>query len=168
MRISPNPFMKSLLCTETIPMCDTCEHEYTVNTNMTLTTTLKNGYAAVSYLRYPTDDEGYLMIPDNESLKLSIFYFVLYMYHIKQDLRGDDKAAKKMMMYLDLYAVQKAKAAAELAEPDIAMLENIKDRMLRLVPKANEFNRFFQGLNNKTTEDTGFNSSPRFNTNGIR
>ena len=80
MKASTNVFLTALTCTPSLfPQLSNsinksidCVHEYTVNQDGIITTTLDNGILAVSYLRFPVEEDSTLLIPDNETLKEAI------------------------------------------------------------------------------------------------
>ena len=117
--------------------------------NNTITTDLKEGVIGLIYLKYPEDCEGDLLIPDNETLKEAIRTYCLYMYFSKKSIIGETNAYEKAMQYKIMFGHMAAKASAELNQPDIGQLENIKNMTQRLMPISNHFDSFFSNLNKK-------------------
>ena len=58
-----------------------CNKEYTyVVQNCVLITSVKEGYIEISYHAIATDDKGFPLIPDNESYKMGLEYYILDRY----------------------------------------------------------------------------------------
>jgi hypothetical protein len=159
MKLSSNSFLSTIVCDpsvlppmptslETYPYNTQCDYEYTVSPTNILTSDLDNALLAISYLRFPKEENGDTLIPDNETLKEALMNYCLWMYFMKRDIIGEVNADKKAMQYKQMFGLMAAKAAAELNEPDIAQLENLKNMTQRLVPRANQFNNMFSKLNN--------------------
>lgn len=149
MRLTSNPYHASICLDKSIMHCTDCQHEFSVNSELVLTTTLKSGVIMVSYLGYPTDDEGYLVIPDNEELKEAILHYVLYRYWLSKYTMMEEGAEGRMKHHLTLWNTLSKKAAGNLNLPDINELENIKNQFNRLVPRENRFQQLFLTLGNR-------------------
>lgn len=156
LRLSSNVFSKSIHCNPTMFLnlktdlnCSTCSHEYSVDIDMTITTSLKDGMLMVSYLRFPVDEEGDTLIPDNEELKDAIMHYCLWRYWMKKTLIGEAGAQQERDYHKTQFGLMKAKAQAILDSPDIAQLENIKANIDRLLPRDNQYSSFFSKLNNR-------------------
>jgi len=80
MRLTSNPYHQSICLNNGLMYCTDCDHEFSVSPSLVLTSTLLSGVLKVAYLAYPTDDEGYQLIPDDESLKEALLHYVLYRY----------------------------------------------------------------------------------------
>jgi len=87
------------------------------------------------------------MIPDHEDLKAALYHYVMYRYWQGQPLTNESKYF--LEFHLARYALLKQKARADINQPDIAGMENIKDMTSRLVPRSYRFDNFFQNLNNR-------------------
>ena len=129
--------------------CPGCSHEYTVNPDMSLTTTLKDGVLYVAYLRFPKNDSGDVLIPDNEELKEAIMHYCMWRYYIKKSLIGEDKSQQERDYHKQQFGLMKAKAQATLDSPDIAQMENLKAIRDRLNPRDNMYDNFFSKLNSR-------------------
>lgn len=156
MKASTNVFLTALTCTpslfphlaNSINRVADCEHEYTINADGIITTTLNNGIIAVSYLRLPVEDNDTTLVPDNETLKEAILNYCLSQYYLKRDILGETNADKKMMYHKQMFGHMAAKASAELNTPDIPQMENLKNMLQRLVPRSNQHRSMFSKLNN--------------------
>jgi len=126
--------------------CPGCEHEYYIDENGCITTTLKNGLLYVAYQSAVTDDGEYL-IPDDENLKDALFHFCLYRYYLMKPI--DNQVQYEREFHLSQYEVLKTKATADINQPDEAQMENIKNMLQRLIPRSNRRDQFFSKLHNK-------------------
>lgn len=79
MRLTSSPYHSSLCLDDSLLNCQVCSHEFSVSTDLILTTTLKQGKVMVSYIGIPMKD-GKLLIPDNEEVKEAIMAYILYRY----------------------------------------------------------------------------------------
>lgn len=127
--------------------CDHCTHEYSIDSNGCITTTLKNGFIYLAYKIYTKDANGNTLIPDNEDVKDALRHYVLYRYWSKKPLTNESKYEREFN--LAQFEVLKAKAAADLNHPDEDGMENLKNQLQRLVPRSNMRDSFFSKLSNK-------------------
>lgn len=148
MRLSTNPYHDSICLDETIASCRDCQHEFSVDPSLVLTSTLCNGIILVSYLAYPTDDEGYALIPDDEILKEAILHYVLYRYWMSKYQMKEDGADSRMQFHHAQWSIL-SKKALSLNNPDVNQMENLKNIRNRLVHRSNRFDQLFLSLSNR-------------------
>jgi len=149
MRLTSNPYHASICLDKTISFCTDCQHEFSVSHDLVLTTTLQTGVIMLSYLAWPTADDGYAMIPDNEYLKEAIFHYILYRYWLSKSMMMEEGSGQQMQFHLKMWNQLKAQAAGDLNKPDINELENIKSQMNHIVPRASRFQQMFLTLGNR-------------------
>ena len=149
MRLTSNPYHDSICLDTTISYCTDCVHDFSISPSLVLTTTLAEGTILVSYLGYATDEDGCVLIPDDENLKEALQYYALYMYWTEKDLMKEDGADRRMDKYLGLWQTASVKAKGNLNMPDINEIENIKNHWNRLVPRENKFQQGFLTLGNR-------------------
>jgi hypothetical protein len=125
--------------------CPTCNEEYSISSAGVVTTTFPAGTLALSYLRYPQDEEGYLLIPDNEDLIEAATHYVLYKYWLTKDLQKEEGADRRAKDHLAMWSTL-SKKCQSLNLPSISQLENLKSIRNRLVPRQNHFSSFFSNL----------------------
>ena len=154
MRLTANPYFGSICLDESIINCQSCAHEFSVDENLIITTTLLEGNVMVAYLAYPTNAEGDALMPDNEELKDAILHYVLHRYWLMKYQMKEDGARERMDFHLTMWSNLSAKAAGSLNMPDISTLENIKNFRSRLVPSENQFAGMF--LNLTSSENVNF------------
>lgn len=126
-----------------IPKCCT-QHEFYINNNY-LITDIKNPeeqYICIVYIGMMVDDDGYPMIPDDVYFQEACAKYVTYMLDYQDWRKGQlsDKVLQKSEQDW-LFYVNSARGAANM--PSLAQLENLKNIMVRLIPKQNEYNNFF-------------------------
>lgn len=132
-----------------------CEHEYSIDPTGIVTTSLKKGIVIISYKAYPTDMNNDVLIPDNESLKESIVHYLLYYYYmininkVSGGIEMQRLYVQERAFHLKQFELLKTKAAAELNEPSIDQMENIKRNRDRLVPRDNQWRSMFSHLSNR-------------------
>lgn len=85
--IKPNPDQYTGYHSFDPPPPQVRNHYYTVNMHV-LFTSFEKGPVEIHYHRFPIDDEGYPMMPDNDDLKEAILHYVM----AKLILRGDIEA----------------------------------------------------------------------------
>jgi len=156
MRGSNNSFLSAISCNPSMfPTLESnittadSNHEFIVDSNKILTSTLADGILAVSYLKYPTTESGEILIPDNENLKEALLYYCLSRFFLKKDIMGDKDAGLRYEKYKTLFGHHAAKAAAELVDPDITEMETLSANGQRLVPRSNQFDNFFSKLSGR-------------------
>ncbi len=117
---------------------------YTLNNNW-LTLSNKKGKVCMSYLAFPTDDEGYPLIPDDVTYKEYIKWYLTYKLDWIEFRKGSlsrevlDRSEQKYLWY-----VGAASNAAKM--PDMNKMENLKAQMLRILPKTDNYSGFFKAL----------------------
>jgi len=149
MRLSTNPYHEGVCDQYAVPDCKDCAETFSVSPNLVLTTTLCEGILIVSYLGYPTDEEGCALIPNDEELKEAILHYVLYRYWMTKYNMKEEGAESRMQHYLQMWNTASKKAAGNLNLPDVNQLENLKNQWNRLVPRTNRFQSLFLNLSNR-------------------
>ena len=147
MMASPNPYLDSICLDNKLIYLPNCNHEYGIDENGIITTTLKEGTILISYLAYPINSNGDSMIPDDEDLKEGILHYLLYRYWMSKFSMKEDGADSRMKFHLDMWDMYSRKIAGKLNMPDLGTLENIKSMRDRLVPRTNRYQQMFLTLN---------------------
>lgn len=110
-------------------------------------TSFKEACLHIKYVAYPSDEEGYPLVPDHQSFKEALFWFITYKYLYGKALRGEVDTG----FYTDAFAKWQYycnQAGAEAMMPDLATLEAIKRSYQRLKPDMFQFTSFYNNLNN--------------------
>lgn len=123
---------------------------YKINNNI-LYTDFADGYIAVSYKGYPLDDDGIIMIPDDEKLKAAIKYHLMYKIDFRRWRAYPEKPGLKALLNdseqrRDFYV---AAARIKAHVPTIDKMEAMKNRHLRSIPHINEHRNGFNSLNSQ-------------------
>lgn len=102
LRLTTNPYHNSICNTSSLFNCNQCANEFSISPSGVITTTGKEGSLLISYLGYPIDEDGFALIPDDETAKEAIFHYVLYRYWLQKDMMKEDGAQKRMMFHLQM------------------------------------------------------------------
>lgn len=164
-KLANHTFFNNLVCTvpEMEGLYQGCQDEYTIVGNSTLRFSFKEGFVAVAYTRQVTDPEtGYPMIPDDESAKAAITYYLAWKFkqreaynHREGAIQLSKDAEQQWLKYIKQF---KAKSKMPQSIDD---LESIKNESSYLLPRRRRFDNFFGNLG--TEERRDFNgTSGRF------
>jgi hypothetical protein len=113
-------------------------------------TALKTGYIMLSYQAVPVDNEGYPMIPDDESFEEAIYWYINMKLTYPEWKAGRVRDA----VYYDAkssWNYYRKQAYGNAMMPNVDQLEAIKNAWLRLVPEINEHGNAFTTLNQRQT-----------------
>lgn len=132
-----------------IPKCCT-QHTFYIENNYLITDIKSNESQKICivYLGMPVDDKGYPMIPDDVYFAEACASYVTYKMDYQDWRKGQlaDKVLQKSEQDW-LFYVNSARGAANM--PSLAQLENLKNVLVRLIPKQNEYNTFFTNNGNQ-------------------
>jgi len=148
MRQATNPFHNSICLDERLTHCADCKYEFSVSPSLVLTTNMRNGTIMVSYLRYPLDEEGNALMPDDETLKEAIFHYVLYRYWVSKYQMKEEGAESRVKFHLDMWSTL-SKKARNIDLPDTSTMENLMNIRNRLVHRSRRFDQAFTTLANQ-------------------
>jgi hypothetical protein len=110
-----------------------------------LKTNIETGFISITYQAIPTDNEGYPLIPDLDSFREALYWYINMKLLYPQWKTGQVRDA----IYLDArrswnyYCKQ---AYGEAMMPDRGQLESIKNSWLRLIPNISEVDTDFSHL----------------------
>jgi hypothetical protein len=128
---------------------DCCDHEYTVDPSKCLTTTLKDGFIWVSYLAYVKDENGSILIPDNEVLKSALEHYCIYRYWLARSLTSESASYRERDWNLNRYAFKAKRAAGQINLPSTQQLDNLIKQTNRLHTSNYESRNHYSGLNKR-------------------
>lgn len=149
---SSNSFIKDYACDNClIPQpCNGCGmHSFYINGGFLITdikTTSPNNKICLSYIGVPVDEEGYPLIPDDIYFFKACVAYIIHRIDYREWRKGNitkaifDKSESEWLFY-----VSAARGSANL--PDIAKLENLKNIIVRLIPKQNDYFNSFRNIN---------------------
>lgn len=132
-------------------------HTYWINPHH-LKTDIESGIVFIAYLAIPSDESGFPLIPDDISYREALYRYITMKLMYPQYLQGKlrDIQWKEMVDNWHYYCKQ-ARGTANM--PDTGQLENIKNMWVRLIPNINQFDSFFNNLNNQENLNLGNNRS---------
>lgn len=115
-------------------------------------TSFCDGEVNIVYKRFPIDEDGFPLVPEEESYREALFWYCAWKYFFIKKIEASGNDFNKFNN-LSLEAEQKwhwycGQAGAESLMPDLYMLENIKRNFLSLTFKSDSFDKFFMNLNN--------------------
>jgi hypothetical protein len=133
-----------LVCDDSVNRYCSCKDTYRVNPNF-IYTSFKEGEIDMVYTGFPIDDEGYPMIPDDESFKMAIEYHCAK--RLAQKAYFSDQLSRDKYQELKQEASWYAGQAKNKAEiPSVDLMEAIKNSKLRLIQKINMHGQGFKEL----------------------
>jgi hypothetical protein len=127
---------------------DSCENTFYLNDSY-IVTNIKDDGASVCmvYLGVKLDDEGYPMIPDNIYYTKAVESYIIHKVDYQEWRKG--KLTDKVYQESEknwLFYVNSARGSANM--PNVAMLENFKNIMTRLMPMRQEYKKGFKNMTN--------------------
>ena len=135
-------------------MCEDCknidtpgEHSFTIEPNGCITTSLQNGYICISYLRYPVNEEGDFLIPNNPDVIEAIKSYCLMRIFEKRFNMKEEGVGLILQYWSTKWNHLYPKSVGSLMMPSLDEYENIKNMTNRLVPVDRRYYSFFQNLN---------------------
>lgn len=109
-------------------------------------TDFKEGELDITYTAMETDDMGIPLIPDDESYREALFWFIAKKYFYAKSIKEDryrwfyQDAEQKWQWYCN-------QAGAKAMMPTLHQLENIKRNFLSMLPDVNAYKTFFENIN---------------------
>lgn len=149
MRLASNPYHEMICEDKTLMYCTDCDHEFSVSPSLILTSTLLSGTVMISYLGYPVDEDGYQLIPDDETLKEALFHYGLYRYWMSKYSMKEEGSKERLQFHLQMWGALSLKATGNLNMPDLNQMENLKSQFNRILPRENRFQQMFLTLGNR-------------------
>lgn len=110
-----------------------------------LKTSFNSGLINMVYISQLMDEEGYPLIPDNQSFKEALYWYIVYKSIYPKYLKGEvtENAYQDTWSKWQWYCNQ---AGAQALMPDLSTLDNIKRSFLSLKPRPYLFDNFFKSL----------------------
>lgn len=105
-------------------------------------TNIPTGYVKIAYYAIYTDDEGMPLIPDLESYKEAIMWYLTVKYYYPKYLKGDINQSQ----YYDMrnsWNFYRKQAYAESMMPSVDDMESIKNIYNKLYPEVDDHDMFF-------------------------
>lgn len=116
-----------------------------------ITLSTRTGQVCIAYLAFPTDSDGFPMVPaDEQFVQLVKNYVTLQLDRIAWRLDPNNNGKKAI--YNDSqteYAWSAGKASSYAKMPNLEKMEAIKNQMVRLKPIMNHHDSFYKFLGNQ-------------------
>lgn len=125
-----------------------CQNRFHVDSSYNITTNVVSGTFYIEYLGYPVDEEGNMMILDNEVVKQAITNYCLWQHWLTKYLMKEEGAESRVQYFKQEWVTYKSMALSA-NNPDVPTLENIKQVWTRLVPRTNRYDSAFSNLSNQ-------------------
>lgn len=122
----------------------TNNYTYTI-TGGYLKSNTRSGYIMLSYQAIPVDEDGYPMVPNDESFLEALYWYINMKLSYPEWKAGRIRDA----VYYDAkssWNYYRKQAYGNAMMPDEAQLESIKNVWLRLIPEINANKNFFSTL----------------------
>jgi len=133
-----------LVCDDSVNRFCTCPDTYRINPNFILTS-FKEGTIDMSYKGFAVDEEGFPLIPDDESFKMAIEYYCAK--RLGQKAYFSDNLSREKYTELKQEAAWYVAQARNKAEiPSVDLMEAMKNAKLRLITKINMHKQGFKTL----------------------
>lgn len=120
---------------------------FDINNNY-LTLSVKEGKVCMAYLAFPTDEEGYPMIPDNISYKIAIKKYLMMKMSYQEWRTDPANNGKRALFNYDesewLYFAGKATNDAKMPHPE--QMESLMGQLVRTIPNINAHRKFYSDL----------------------
>ena len=107
-----------------------------------IVTSMPSGFVKVAYYAIYTDDEGMPLIPDLESYKECLYWYVLMKLLYPKKLRGLINA-NDYTEICNSYNFYRKQAYAEAIMPEVDDMESVKNQWLKLYPEVDDHDLFF-------------------------
>lgn len=116
-------------------------HTYSLNSDY-IQTSYRDGYAAISYIAYPFDCEGFPMIPDDVNFKLAVQWYIQNRLDYVSFRTGDiaDKVSAKSEQE-SLWYIGKAQNSGNA--PNVDKMEGMRKTFTKLMLPSNWHKRAF-------------------------
>jgi len=142
-RLSTNSFFNSNNCEQDNPY-DTCYNEYQVINNV-LRFSFKTGLVALSYHRFPLDENGYPLIPDTYAYTTAIEKYILYKLSERDFFNNIPNSVGKLQKYEKDWNKYCSQAASEMMIPrGVDEMQNLSEMWLKPIQTTRNYYSFFK------------------------
>src|SRR3990167_732016 len=120
---------------------------FDINNNY-ITLSTKTGKVCMAYLAFPTDGEGFPMVPDDITYKVALKKYLMQKFRYIDWSKDPSNAGKRALFEYDesewMWYVGKAISKSKIPHPE--QMESLKNQVVRLIPHLNEHDSFFKNL----------------------
>lgn len=125
--------------------CNTSQEYTYITQNDILTASMKDGWVNIAFKAILTDDFGYPLIPDNESFKTGLEYFIIHRY--LEGLWSMGKVTDKVFQYYEqkrhFYSGQ---ATTSMIFKNTDQLETMMNSVNRMIVQTNPQENFYKNF----------------------
>jgi hypothetical protein len=128
-------------------------HEYEIRGEC-IYTDIEKGTIFISYEAVYTDKEGFIMVPDNEYLIAACVDYCYSQFAKAAWIKAVDfNESRKWENVYREFAIkserQRFAARGDISMPDIGTMENLKNVLVRLIPRINSFKDYFNSISHQ-------------------
>jgi len=126
--------------------CNNNYNEYTyITQNNVITTSMKDGWINISYSALATDEFGYPLIPDNESFKVGLEYYIIH--RTLEGLWSMGKITDKVFQYYEQKRhYYSAQATNSMTIKNMDQMETIFNAINRMIIDVNPQETFYKNF----------------------
>ena len=123
-----------------------CSQEYTyITQNNVVTTSVKDGWINISYSALATDEFGYPLIPDNESFKVALEYYIIH--RTLEGLWSMGKITDKVFQYYEQKRhYYSAQATNSMTIKNMDQMETMFNALNRMIVDVNPHQTFYKNF----------------------
>lgn len=131
--------------------CEPGGQEYTyITQNNVVTTSMKDGWINISYSAISTDEFGYPLIPDNESFKVALEYYIIH--RTLEGLWSMGKITDKVFQYYEQKRhYYSAQATNSMTIKNMDQMETMFNALNRMIIDVNPQQTFYKNFGVKET-----------------
>ena len=126
--------------------CEPGGQEYTyITQNNVVTTSMKDGWINISYSAIATDDFGYPLIPDNESFKVGLEYYIIH--RTLEGLWSMGKITDKVFQYYEQKRhYYSAQVTNSMTIKNMDQMETMMNAVNRMIIDVNPQETFYKNF----------------------
>jgi len=125
--------------------CDTFQEYTYITQNNIITTSMKDGWVNISYSALATDDFGYPLIPDNESFKVALEYYIIH--RTLEGLWSMGKITDKVFQYYEQKRhYYSAQATNSMTIKNMDQMETMMNAVNRMIVNTNPHETFYKNF----------------------
>lgn len=126
--------------------CESGFQEYTyITQNNVVTTSMKDGWINLSYSAIATDDFGYPLIPDNESFKVGLEYYIIH--RMLEGLWSMGKITDKVFQYYEQKRhYYSAQATNSMTIKNMDQMETMMNAVNRMIIDTHPQETFYKNF----------------------
>lgn len=126
LHISDQPFDKSILCDKESRPCKECEDWWLPDRPKNrIVTSFSEGLIAISYYRYPMNEEGMFLIPDIPIFKEALYHYVMMKFSEKRMLSKEDNSMSLYSLYSKKWSLLYRNARSVVFTPSLSEIINL-------------------------------------------